>query len=211
MIAKIPGFVKKLYPRRIWCGPSAGKTLYLTFDDGPFEQVTPWVLEELQKYDAKATFFCIGKNIKKNPDIFRRIIEEGHSVGNHTYDHLNGWKSDSGKYRENVLKARERMQEASPGLPLKNDLFRPPYGRLKDRQAKLLRDEGFTTVMWDVLSMDFDNTVTPERCVKNVTGNAGPGSLVVFHDSLKARKNLQYALPVVLEHFQNKGFEFQGL
>ena len=212
MTAKIPGFLKMLYPRRIWRVPGKEKLLYLTFDDGPIKNVTPWVLDELKKIDAKATFFCIGKNIWKNPQIFRRIIDEGHSIGNHTYSHLNGWKSKTQFYCTNVQKAQKEIEAHSgENLPSENDLFRPPYGRVKCKQAKLLKESGYRIVMWDILSMDFDNKINPKKCLQNVTRNARPGSIIVFHDSIKAKKNMQATLPEVLNHFSRLGYDFKGL
>lgn len=212
MTARIPGFVKMLYPRRIWSGPATGKTLYLTFDDGPIPQVTPWVLDELKRFGAKATFFCIGKNIKKNPDIFQRIITEGHSIGNHTYNHLNGWKSTSSSYYKNVMKAQQEIKKnSSEKLGAKNGFFRPPYGRVKSSQARILKKNGFRVVMWDILSMDFDKKISPQKCFLNVTRNARPGSIIVFHDSIKAKKNMMATLPAVLEHFSKLGYTFKGL
>lgn len=215
MIAKIPRFVKKLYPKRIWEGPENGKSIYLTFDDGPIPGVTPWVLEQLRKYGAKATFFCIGDNIRKHPEVFKKVISEGHAVGNHTYNHLNGWKTSTKEYLLNMEAGQKILEEQLPKnsetTGLKNVLFRPPYGRMKEKQARKLQQQGYKVVMWDVLSMDYDQKVSPEACYQNILKNAGKGSIIVFHDSLKAEKNLKIALPKVLEYYRGKGFNFRKL
>lgn len=211
-MAKIPGFIKMLFPRRLWKGPAYGKSLYLTFDDGPIPQVTPWILEQLKLYNARATFFCLGKNIRKNPEIFRRIIAEGHAIGNHSYNHLNGWKSKTTDYCKDVLRAQQEIaQNFSGNTPLKNTPFRPPYGRIKSKQSRDLQKSGFRIVMWDILSMDFDKRTSAEKCISNVTKNARSGSIIVFHDSLKAKRNMQATLPVVLDHFSKKGYSFRAL
>lgn len=217
MIAKIPGFIKKLYPKRIWDGPRNGKSIYLTFDDGPIPEVTPWVLDQLRKYDAKASFFCIGDNIRKHPEVFKKVVSEGHAVGNHTFNHLNGWKTPAMEYLLNVEAGQQILEKQLPKntpaatASLKSRLFRPPYGRIKAGQARQLREQGYTLVMWDVLSMDYDQKLSPEACFQNVLKNAGNGSIIVFHDSLKAERNLKIVLPKVLEHFRNRGFTFSSL
>jgi peptidoglycan-N-acetylglucosamine deacetylase len=212
MKESIPGFVKWIYPKRIWEGPAEDKSIYLTFDDGPLPQVTGWVLEQLKAYDAKATFFCIGENVKRHPDMFRKIIFEGHSIGNHTYNHLNGWKTGTDEYILNTLKCQRVIQKNLPeGRPLKNVIFRPPYGKITNRQAKELQKRGFKVVMWSIVSMDYDIAITAERCHQNVLRNARPGSVIVFHDSLKAQPNLEAVLPKVLEHYSEKGYTFKSL
>ncbi|WP_029035785.1 polysaccharide deacetylase family protein [Salinimicrobium terrae] len=212
MRERIPAIIKWIYPRRIWDGPAGEKVLYLTFDDGPVPQVTPWVLEQLGKYNAKATFFCIGENVERYPEIFRQVIKEGHVVGNHTYSHLNGWKTSVEEYIQNSLQARETMENELPqGTEFKNPLFRPPYGRIKNVQAKRLQQEGFRIVMWSIVSRDYDRTLSPEKCLQNVLNNVRPGSIIVFHDSFKAEKNMKKILPEVLKHYKNSGFCFKGL
>jgi peptidoglycan/xylan/chitin deacetylase (PgdA/CDA1 family) len=203
-IAKTPKWVSKLFTGSIWEMPKTKKSLYLTFDDGPHPLVTPFVLDELDKYNAKATFFCIGKNVVQHPDIFKRIQEEGHTVGNHTYNHLDGWKTPNAKYLQNILEARNYID--SP-------LFRPPYGRITRKQRKLIvqLNEPFKVVMWSVLSGDFDVNITPEQCCKNVLKNADSGSLIVFHDSEKAFERLKYTLPEVLKYFSEKGYQFEKI
>lgn len=218
MKAKIPELVKKLYPRRTWDGPAKGKTLYLTFDDGPIPGVTPWVLAQLEKHRAKATFFCIGDNISKHPDVFQEVVLQGHAVGNHTFNHLNGWKTSLSVYLENVKQCREvlgenlnNLENPSEERGFKNELFRPPYGRIKSSQARGLLKLGYKIVMWDIISMDYDASVSPEKCLRNVIDNTESGSIIVFHDSLKAEKNLKNVLPRILEHFSSEGYSFEKL
>ena len=208
----IPRIIRWIYPRRIWTGPAEGNQIYLTFDDGPIPEVTPWVLDLLKEYRAKATFFCIGDNVKKHPEIFRRIVAEGHSIGNHTFNHLNGWSTDTSHYVQNVLKAEKILEiNSSAEIRAKNRLFRPPFGRLRPLQAKELQKRGFKLVMWEIISEDYDRKVSSEKCFDNVSKNAKPGSIIVFHDSLKAQKNLEACLPKVLELFSQKGYVFAAL
>lgn len=214
VFSKTPQWLKTLYPQCLWKVDTDKKVLYLTFDDGPIPEVTPWVLDELNKYKAKATFFCIGKNIDDNPEVFKRIIAEGHSIGNHTYNHYNGWKYVNREYYLNVEQGAEtlaRNQQPSPvtrhpSLPL----FRPPYGKLKPSQYKHLKDK-YRIVMWDVLTLDYKLQVSKKRVLNTAIKHAGPGSIIVFHDSLKAQPKLQYALPKVLEHFSALGYTFAAL
>jgi peptidoglycan-N-acetylglucosamine deacetylase len=203
---KTPWLVKQLFSSYVWQMPAGENNLYLSFDDGPHPVITPWVLDELKKYNATATFFCIGKNAERYPDVYARIAAEGHAVGNHTHDHLNGWKTKNNAYIRNILKAGEFI---------KSPLFRPPYGRIKARQAasikKMYSEEEMKIIMWDVLSADFDRDITPQQCAANVIEKATAGSIIVFHDSEKAWKNLEYALPRVMESFSEKGFAWQSL
>ena len=193
----MPRFIQRLYPERIWAFSHEKASVFLTFDDGPIPEVTPWVLDELKKHNAKATFFSIGENVKKHPEIFERILSEGHSVGNHTFNHLKGSKTETSKYIENTLLAEKLIH---------SKLFRPPYGKITSKQAKILQIKGFKIVMWDVISYDYDSTVSEEKCLQNVLRNIKPGSIIVFHDSLKAEKNLRYVLPKVLEIIVKKGW-----
>lgn len=210
MKVKIPWLIKKIYPTRIWEGPKEDKNIYLTFDDGPIPEVTPWVLEMLRKFEAKATFFCIGDNVRKHPEIFRQVVAEGHAVGNHTFNHLNGWKTGTEEYLSNTEKGREIMQQHLE-KPEKIRLFRPPYGKIRNRQARALEEQGYQVVMWDVLSLDYDRKLSGKECYQNVIKYAKAGSIIVFHDSLKAEKNLKFALPKVLEAYRWKGYSFEAL
>jgi peptidoglycan-N-acetylglucosamine deacetylase len=201
---KTPVLLKKLYPECLWDVKTGENILYLTFDDGPAPQVTPFVLNELRKYNAKATFFCIGKNVKEYFEIYRQIISDGHKPGNHTFNHFNGWKTPDEKYLKDIEEAANIID---------SELFRPPYGRITKFQIKALKGEKFKikTIMWSVLSADFDSKISSENCYLNVVDNARPGSIVVFHDSLKAFPHLKFALPRVLNFFSEKGFQFQTL
>ena len=212
MRERIPRIIKWIYPHRIWEGPEDDKSLYLTFDDGPVPGTTAWVLEQLKTYNAKATFFCIGENVERHPEIFRQVIAEGHVVGNHTYNHLDGWRTPIVDYLENTARAQEVMERELPqGMSLKNAFFRPPYGKIRNIQAKKLQKQGYKIVMWSIVSMDYDFNLSAEKCYKNVVRNAGPGSVIVFHDSHKAEKNLREVLPLVLEHYSALGYSFKSL
>lgn len=200
-LTKTPAALKALYKSCIWNFSPARQCVYLTFDDGPHPQATPFVLEQLKKYDAKGTFFCIGKNVIEQPGIYQQILAEGHAVGNHTHNHLNGWKTSNKVYLENIQQAAGYIR---------SDLFRPPYGRVSPFQIKQLKDK-YRIIMWDILSADFDTALTGEQCVQNVVFSAQPGSIIVFHDSGKAWDRLSYALPRVLEHFRRKGWAMEAI
>lgn len=204
--AKTPDFVKSLFPQFLWHVPDDEKVLYLTFDDGPTPEITDWVLNCLNNYNAKATFFCIGKNIDNHPQIFNKVIAKGHAVGNHTYNHLKGWKTRSKLYLSDVAKAQDLIQEKSA-----SKLFRPPYGKFKSSQARKLLNLGYTIVLWEVLSYDWDQSVSPDKCFNNVISKARNGSIIVMHDSVKASNNLIYALPRILNHFTQQGYTFKAL
>ena len=208
--ATTPPFVKKLFPNLVWELPTKEKTIYLTFDDGPTPKITEWTLSILKQYNAKATFFCIGKNIEDHPEIFNNIISEGHAIGNHTYDHLKGWKTSSKDYLKNIEKAQITIKAQTTKSSI-GSLFRPPYGQIRPKQIKELTQLGYKIVMWTVLAIDWDKTVSKEKCLENVISNTSSGSIVVFHDSNKASENMQYALPKVLEYFSKKGYVFKRI
>ena len=202
---KTPRILKQLFAKYTWSFFTNKKEIYLTFDDGPIPQVTEFVLDQLHNFNAKATFFCIGDNIRKHPTVFSRIVNEGHSVGNHTFNHLNGWKSSNTVYIENTSKCESLLPDQ------KTKLFRPPYGKIKRKQAKQLLASDYKIIMWDVLSADFDSSITKEKCLQNVLENAQNGSIIVFHDSIKASDKLYYALPKVLKEFSQRGYDFKAI
>ena len=182
--------------------PPEGNRVYLTFDDGPHPEITVRVLDLLAQYGAKASFFCIGDNVARYPGVYRRILEEGHTVGNHTYHHLNAWKVSNEEWMADIRKAAQRID--SPW-------FRPPYGRIRNRQARALREMGLKTVMWSLLSGDFDTRLSKEDCARNTLSMVTPGSILVFHDSEKARERMEYTLPRVLELIKARGWVAVGL
>lgn len=188
-------------PGFLWRVPVREKVLYLTFDDGPVPEITPWVLDTLQEWGARATFFCVGDNVRKHPEVFDRLLRSGHALGNHTFNHLNGWKTPLAVYLENIEKCR---------AVLPSRLFRPPYGLMTPAQIRQVR-RGFRIVMWEVLSWDINPAVSPEKCLENVLSNARPGSVVVLHDSLKSARNLRFVLPEILRHFTGLGYRFEGI
>lgn len=198
-----PFWLKALFPRFVWHVPTSEKTIFLTFDDGPIPDITENVLEILGKYNAKATFFSIGDNVRKHPHVFERVKSGGHSIGNHTFNHMNGWKTEDAAYLENIRKCTDQLN-------LETKLFRPPYGRIKKSQSSVvLQDKQI--IMWDVLSGDFSPQITPEICLKKTLQHTRPGSIILFHDSIKASKNMLYALPRYLEHFTERDYRFEAL
>lgn len=200
---KTSQLTKIVFRKYVWSIPNNQKKVFLTFDDGPTPEITEWVLTELKKHDAKATFFCIGDNIRKYPTIFQQIISENHSIGNHTFSHLKGWKTST----EDYIKNAKLYETQHYKLSTENcKLFRPPYGKIKLSQSKKLRKMGYKIIMWDVISFDFDQTISREKCLENVLKNVESGSIIVFHDSKKAWKNLEYVLPKTLEFLKEKGF-----
>tara|TARA_R110002049_G_scaffold279949_3_gene459154 strand:- start:11718 stop:12368 length:651 start_codon:yes stop_codon:yes gene_type:complete len=209
---KTPKVVKKMFPNYVWDIPTAHKIIYLTFDDGPTPHITDWTLEILKQYNAKATFFCIGKNVEKHPEIFQKILKEGHDIGNHTQNHIKGWKTKTKDYIEDVEKSQKVIDsEIENRQSSIVNLFRPPYGQIKPKQGKALMALGYKIIMWDVLSFDWEASVSKEACLGHVIKNTQNGSIIVFHDSVKASRNMQYALPKMLEHFSKKGFVFEVL
>lgn len=215
MIYRAPFFLPWLYPNLVWKIPTTKRELYLTFDDGPVPGPTDFVLETLAKHSIKATFFCIGDNVRKNPGVFKRIVDQRHAIGNHTFNHLKGWKTPLDQYIENVQQCNEEFRSSgfgpptsSPGLRSRK-LFRPPYGKITRSQIKSLAD--YKIVMWDVLTNDYDRSKSPDACLKNSIQVTRPGSIVVFHDSIKAERNMFYTLPRYVDHFLNHGYSFHIL
>ncbi len=198
--------MKKFFSSYIWDIPTKEKILYLSFDDGPHPVATPFVLDQLKIHEAKATFFCIGKNVIDHPDIYKRILDEGHVVGNHTHNHLNGWTTKDNIYLEDVAEAARHID---------SNLFRPPYGKIKSFQAQnidhAIKKGATKIIMWTVLSADFDLSVSKEACLHNVVIHSTKGSIVIFHDSEKAFPKLEYALPLTLKFFAEKGFRFESI
>ena len=200
----------RFFSKYTWRFLSKKKEIFLTFDDGPTPEITEFILSELKKHDAKATFFCIGKNIKNHPELFSQLISDGHSIGNHTQNHLKGWKTNTKDYVDNVLECNKTITQFN-NTTIKQQLFRPPYGKIKKSQAKELLKRGYKIIMWDVLSADFDTTISNEKCLQNVLENTTKGSIIVFHDSVKAAERMKYALPRVLKTFSDKGFVFKAI
>jgi peptidoglycan/xylan/chitin deacetylase (PgdA/CDA1 family) len=200
--------VKKIFPNYVWDIPNNEKKVFLTFDDGPTPEITEWTLEQLKKYSAKATFFCIGNNIEKHPEIFQKVVEHEHAIGNHTFNHLKGWETANEKYIKNVVLCQSAINQQPT---TDNRLFRPPYGKIKPSQSRVLRKMGFKIIMWDVISYDFNKAISPEKCLENVLKNVVSGSIIVFHDSAKAEQNLKYALPKTLKSLKQEGFTFEKI
>ena len=203
---KTPSTLQRVFSSFVWKIPQEKPTIYLTFDDGPIPELTPWVVEMLREYKAKATFFCVGDNIQKHSAIFRNLVQEGHSIGNHTYSHLNAWKTDKKIYLQDIQKCQYEIEKRE----VKTRFFRPPYGKLNFYLRKEV-EKNHQIVLWDVLSYDFDEQVSRETCLKNTLQNCENGSIIVFHDNIKATRNLIYTLPRLIEHFSEKGFTFDKL
>lgn len=198
MNVKTPFFIKLMLPNLIWEIKTIKKEMFLSFDDGPHPEITPKVLDILDEYDAKATFFCVGENVEKHHRTYAEVLKRGHKTGNHSYNHLNGWKTPNRDYFQNI--------EKCAGM-VKSDLFRPPYGRISLTQIPSLKKK-YSLIMWSVLSRDFDKNVSREQCLKNVIHNSKTGSIVVFHDSLKSSEKMLYALPKFLDHFSKQDYSF---
>ncbi len=213
---KTPLVAKKMFPNYVWDIPSTEKKIYLTFDDGPTPEITDWTLDTLRKFNAKATFFCIGNNISKHPEIFQNILNYGHAIGNHTQNHVKGWKTKTKDYLKNIETCefvfKTQMPHAEGNQNTKTiNLFRPPYGQITPKQGKKLIELGYKIIMWDVLSFDWDKTISEAACLENVISKSKNGSIIVFHDSVKASKNMKYALPKVLEYFSNQNYTFSAI
>jgi peptidoglycan/xylan/chitin deacetylase (PgdA/CDA1 family) len=199
--ARTPYIIKKIYYSLIWDLQNGKKELFLTFDDGPTPDVTLKVLDILDSYNAKATFFCIGRNVERYPEIYKHILNSGHAVGNHTYSHLKGWKIKNKEYYDDIELA---------GTFIKSNLFRPPYGKIRLTQLKYLRKH-YNIIMWDVMSFDFKQTISGEKCLSTIINNVRPGSIIVFHDSDKAKEKVLYALPGTLEFFIKHNYSFNSI
>ena len=198
-IEQVPGFVRGLFPKALWRMNPDEKAVYLTFDDGPIPVVTPWVVELLGRYDIKATFFMVGDNVRKHPQEFRQVIEAGHRVGNHTFNHLKGLFTETNEYLDNVEKADALIH---------SKLFRPPHGMLRRRQYNEL-SKHYQFVMWDLVTRDYSNRLCGEDVLANVKKYARNGSIITFHDSLRSEENLKYALPRAIEWLLEQGYEFK--
>lgn len=199
---KPPFLLKHVFSNLVWNFPVTEKILYLTFDDGPTPEISDWTLDILKSYNAKATFFCVGENVNACPDIYDRIINDGHAIGNHTYNHIKGWKSTTQEYLDNIDKA---------ATVIDSKLFRPPYGQILPKQSSAISKLDYKIIMWNILSQDWDSSISKEKCARNVINNASKGDIVVFHDSKKASHNMKYALPLVLEHFSKNGYVFKRI
>lgn len=200
-LPKSPQIIKALYSQLIWETPNNENKIYLTFDDGPTPEVTDWTLDLLKQFNIKATFFCLGQNVEKYPKLYQRILDEGHAVGNHSYSHPSGWKTNDADYFDDIEKSQKLIN---------SKLFRPPYGRITKSQAKHLKEQ-YNIIMWTVLSGDFDLKTSPEKCLENVLKNTESGAIIVFHDSKKAEPNLKCALPKAIESLLKNGFVFEVL
>jgi len=205
---KNPRFLKWVFKSKTWEVKTDKKEVFITFDDGPTPEVTEFVLNLLDKHQAKASFFCIGKNVRQHPDIINRINKDGHTIGNHTHNHYNCYQHSLEKYLENINLTAELLTEVSPKV---KKLFRPPYGRISPKATKALQKQGYEIIMWDVLSADFDLNTSADQCKKNVISNVKPGSIVVFHDSVKSYPILKEALPKILSHLDKQGYQFSAL
>lgn len=204
---KTPAILKKLYPGLIWDKQNvSAKCIYLTFDDGPIPEVTPWVLDQLKKSAVKATFFMVGDNIEKHPKVFNEVLSGGHSIGNHTFNHLNGWKTRNDIYQENVRKCSEVLKKNG----IETNLFRPPYGKVRRDQITELK-KSHQIIMWDYLTGDFDQTLSAEEIIRNFKKSIRTGSIVVFHDNIKSFEVLKKSLPVFLQYFKEQEYQFLTL
>ncbi|MFZ6038264.1 MAG: polysaccharide deacetylase family protein [Bacteroidota bacterium] len=203
LIEQPPKLYRLLFHNAIWRKTIDGqKTVYLTFDDGPIPEITPWVLDLLHSYNIKATFFCVGDNVRKYPEVYQDILRRGHRVGNHTFNHVQGWKFRTGTFLANVQKASELIR---------SNLVRPPHGHMRLPQNGALMCSGYQVVMWDVVTRDYNKKLTPEHVLDNVKNYVRDGSVIVFHDSLKAERNLKYALPRAIDWLLSQGYCFETI
>lgn len=201
LIEQTPTFIRALFPNTVWRLPKKEKTVFLTFDDGPIPEVTPFVLDLLRERGIKATFFCVGENVMKHPDVFQQVLDEGHQVGNHTFNHLQGFKCSSSFYLQNVEKANSYI---------KSKFFRPPHGQFRFPQSYFLKQK-YKIILWDVITRDYNQKLSGEFVLNVVRKYVRNGSIIVFHDSLKAEKNMKYALPRALDFLQAEGYHFEVL
>jgi peptidoglycan-N-acetylglucosamine deacetylase len=197
-----PFWIRAIYPKNlIWHIPTSQKEVFLTFDDGPVPQVTPLVLGILKKYNLKATFFCVGENVQKYPEVFDLLLKDGHAIGNHTFHHVKAWKTDFNTYLSEVEECN---------LHVKSRLFRPPHGQINRKLARNLSAD-YRLIMWSALTGDYNKKLSGDRCLENAVKNTKPGSIIVFHDSVKALERMQYALPLYIEYCLNEGYSFSVL
>ncbi|OON67083.1 polysaccharide deacetylase family protein [Hymenobacter sp. CRA2] len=205
---RLPGLMQRWLPGAIWQGPAAAQpTVYLTFDDGPIPEETPWVLEQLAAYEAKGTFFCVGENLERHAAVARQVLAAGHRLANHTHRHLSGWTTSREEYLQDIARCQQALDELQPGAPR---FFRPPYGRITPGLQRALQP-GYRVVMWDLLTCDYDRAYAPEQCLRDALRLTRPGAVVVFHDSLKASPNLRYVLPRYLQALAERGYQFGAL
>lgn len=208
---KIPPLIKRIFPNYVWDFSSKDKVIYLTFDDGPTPEITTWTLEVLKQYHAKATFFCVGNNVQKHPELFQSILEDNHRIGNHTFNHIKGWKTTTEAYLESVKLTQDTISKQLGNRPNRGNLFRPPFGQIKNSQGDALIKLGYKIIMWSVITFDWEQDITQTQCLKNAISKTNKGDIVVFHDSVKASKNMSYALPEFLDYFSKKGFRFEAI
>lgn len=204
---KTPGIIKWLYPSLVWNGPGDQRNVYLTFDDGPVPGVSDHILKILEEFKVKATFFCVGENIARNPELFRQIFLEGHMIGNHTYHHLNGWQVKDDEYIQDIRKCAGIIEENGYNSGMK--IFRPPYGRIRKSLIQMIRNE-YRIIMWDVLSYDFSG-LPAEKLLSRCRKYTGPGSIIVFHDSHKTWKKTELIISQLIDHLIGLDYNFNTL
>jgi len=209
LLYRLPWWLRLFYKDAVWRKDSSARCVYLTFDDGPVPEVTPQLLDLLDRYHVKATFFWVGENVERNPELAREVVRRGHAVGNHTYNHLRGWRTCLRPYTENILRAERAMEEALGGMPSGSKLFRPPYGRAGLLKHGWLRRHGYEVVLWDIITHDYNPRYTPEEIERAVLRYVRDGSVILFHDSLKASRNMLSSLPHVIERLLASGYEFR--